>query len=187
MLHALIARHGREKRSSWRLDSAAVFAEMGCSEKSGLQHLKRLAELSLIAAALPSERVSVQFTSARPAVKSARLPAAILEDRIRDTEQRWDFMQGYLHTEGCRAQFLESLFDSETAAACGICDRCLPPSPPTEVEIAAWIGERISFVELQRLVPVSYREDVRNVLEKWRAQGSVTWKDGTVFKVKQPT
>lgn len=187
MLHALIARHGREKRSSWRLDSAAVFAELGCSEKSGLQHLKRLAELSLIAAALPSERVSVQFTSARPAVKSARLPAAILEDRIRDTEQRWDFMQGYLHTEGCRAQFLESLFDSETAAACGICDRCLPPSPPTEVEIAAWIGERISFVELQRLVPVSYREDVRNVLEKWRAQGSVTWKDGTVFKVKQPT
>ncbi len=187
MLQVLLARHGKEKRPVWPLDSASIFSEVGCSEKSGWQHLKRLSELSIVSVAHPTERAAVQFTSARPAVQSARLPASILEDRMRDSEERWEFMQGYLQTEGCRAQFLESLFDAETARPCGICDRCLPPSPPSELDIEGWIGDRILLLELQRLVPIMHRDHVRSVLEKWRAQGKVTWKDGMLFKVNRPT
>ena len=186
MLRALIARHQNEKRTVWALDSAAVFAATGSSETSGYQHIKRLSELSLVASALPSERAAVQFTSARPAVQSARLPASILEDRVKDAKERWTFMQGYLQTDGCRAQYLESQFDSDKSPPCGICDRCLPPSPPSEQEIELWIGDRISFLELQRLVPDMHRDAVRSVLEKWRAQGRVTWQDGEVFKVSRP-
>ncbi len=185
ILAALLARHGREKRPGWTLDSSAVFAQAGCSENAGWQHLKRLAELSIIAIASPTERVSVQFKSARPSASTARVPAAILEDRKRDSLERWEFMKSYLASEGCRAQFLESLFDADAAAPCGICDRCAPPSPPTEQEIEVWIGQRISFAELQRLVPSEHRTEVRDTLEQWRAQGKVSWKDGMVFKVPE--
>ena len=187
ILAALLSRHGREKQTHWVLDSASIFAEAGCSEKSGWQHLRRLTELSIVAMATPTERASVQFKSARPSAKTARLPAAILEDRMRDSEERWAFMRSYLQTDGCRAQFLESLFDAEATAPCGICDRCAPPSPPTERQIEDWIGERISFAELQRMVPSEHREEVRNTLEHWRAQGRVSWKDGVVFIIPGKT
>ncbi len=78
----------------------------------------------LVAMALPTQRAAVQFTAARPAAGTARLPDNILDDRKRDAQERWEFMKDYLHTEGCRAQFLEALFDQEIAAPCGICDRC---------------------------------------------------------------
>jgi ATP-dependent DNA helicase RecQ len=187
MLRALLSRHGREKRRLWTLDAASVFAEAGCSEKAGWEHLKRLSELAFVAMALPTQRAAVQFTAARPAAGTARLPDNILDDRKRDAQERWEFMKDYLHTEGCRAQFLEALFDQEIAAPCGICDRCSPPQPPTEGDIEAWIGDGISSIELQRLVPIMHREDVRSVLEMWRAQGRVTWKDGMVFKVAPPS
>ncbi len=178
ILEVLLGLYTDRGRNTWHLDCAALFAAAGCDDRTGWQHLKRLQEKGAIGVSKPADRAAVRFGAARPDARTARLPAAVLEDRIQDTQQRWEQMQSYLHTDGCRAQFLEGLFEREIEDPCGICDRCAPPSPPSRGDIERWIGTGIASSELQRLVPAAHRDSVRELLEYWRAEGRLTWHEG---------
>ncbi|MCH1582831.1 MAG: RecQ family ATP-dependent DNA helicase [Flavobacteriales bacterium] len=184
VLSALLHAYGSKRTPQWSLDIEAVFAAAGCDMKAGWQHLKRLSELGTIDIAAPADRLSVQFTVARPSSKTARIPAKILEDRVRDAEERWAFMRDYLNVGSCRAQALESLFERDVAPPCGLCDRCQPPPPPKAEDVLNWIGNGMTFAELQQRVPALHREEVRELLEAWRAEGVITWNEGRIVKVQ---
>ena len=184
VLSALLHAYGSKRTPQWTLDIEAVFSAAGCDMKAGWQHLKRLSEFGAIDIAAPSDRLSVQFTVARPSSKTARIPAKILEDRVRDAEERWAFMRDYLNVGSCRAQALESLFERDVAPPCGICDRCQPPPPPKAEDVLSWIGNGMTFAELQQRVPALHREEVRELLEAWRAEGVITWNEGRIVKVQ---
>lgn len=183
VLSAMLRAYGAKNAPQWTLDVEGIFAAAGCSMQAGWQHLKRLAEMGAIDIAAPADRLSVQFIVARPASKTARIPANILEDRVRDAQERWAFMRDYLNVGSCRAQALESLFERDVAAPCGVCDRCQPPPPPKEEEVLQWIGHGLTFAELQQRVPALHREHVREMLETWRADGLITWNEGRIVKV----
>lgn len=183
VLSAMLQTYGAKRAPQWTLGVEAVCAAAGCSLHTGWQHLMRLSEMGAIDIAAPEDRLSVQFIVARPASKTARIPANILEDRVRDAQERWAFMLGYLSVGSCRAQALESLFEHKVAAPCGICDRCQPPPPPSEEEVLQWIGHGLGFAELQQRVPAQHRDQVREMLEAWRAEGAITWSEGRIVKV----
>ena len=83
-------------------------------------------------------------------------------------------------TAQCRAVALEHGFDAGEEAECGICDRCAPPPAPSEDTVLDWIKDGVSVAELQRLVPPVHQAAVREVLERWRAEGRLSWSEGVV-------
>lgn len=177
-LEWLLQTHNRSGQNSWRLDWDALQAGLGCDAKTAAQHIKLLQEKGAIGVSRPVDRVSLKFTVARPDARLARLPSEILDLRKEDAHRRWERMKDYIMTEQCRAQHLEGLFDPEVASACGICDRCQPPSPPESTWIQGHIQGGISALELQRLVSPVHRDYVRSLLEQWRAEGKLSWSDG---------
>ena len=122
----------------------------------------------------------MQFEQARPDAGKARLPSHILADRVRDSNRRWAQMEGYLTSTACRAAYLEGVFEDEPEGPCGLCDLCQPPLPPSEQQVRDWIGDGIGSAELQRLAGSPHRAAVREILERWRAEGKVAWRDGVI-------
>ena len=189
ILAALLARHGREKRPGWTLDSSAVFAQAGCSENAGWQHLKRLAELSIVAIASPTERAVCSIHICPPLCQHSpraschpRGPQA----RFLGTLGIHEGLSGILRVAVHSSWNPCSMRDA--AAPCGICDRCAPPSPPTEQDIE--VVDRPDGILICRTPAPWFLSDApdgsrSDTLEQWRAQGRVTWKDGMVFKVAQ--
>ena len=180
MVAALVRRHGLKSGTTWVLDAAGTFADLGMTEEQGWAHLRQLRERGILLWAGPSERANVQFEQARPDAVKARLPAHILADRVQDSNRRWAQMEGYLASTACRAAYLEGVFEDDPEGPCGLCDLCQPPLPPSERQVRDWIGDGIGSAELQRLVGSPHRAAVREILERWRAEGIVAWKDGVI-------
>lgn len=174
MLQVLLSAHAQRGRNAWRFNATSAFQAAGCSPAAGWQHLKRLSEHGALEMTTPDDRLAVRFHTGRPDVRSARIPATHLEQRKAAARNRWDQMQAYLHVETCRARALESHFDDAEQPPCGICDRCAPPSAPSADTVADWIGQGIAPLELQRLVPVQHRDNVQDLLERWRNEGRLT-------------
>lgn len=181
----LLEHHGRQRAGSgrWPIDAAAMFRALGVEPHAGWALLDRLADQGILTVSRPQDRVAVRFHAARPDASTARLPAAILEDRVRDAEERWTRMVNYLETEGCRALELEQHFDPGEGEPCGICDRCAPPAPPDRMQVLDWIGQGVATAELQRMVPPFHRDTVREWLEQWRAEGTIRWVDGKLARL----
>ena len=178
MLVLLLEKFGRHGRNPWWLDGESVFSSAGFNIQAAWQHLKVLREKGAMTYAHPADRAAVRFSVGRPDARKARIPAHLLEDQVRQARKRAMRMEEYVAAEGCRARFLEALFDPEVEPACGVCDGCCPPLPPTETQVSTWIGSGVPSAELQRLVPSIHREHVRQLLERWRAEGKLSWQDG---------
>lgn len=174
----LLQRYSHSGRNPWRLDLEAFHAGMGCDASTAAQHLKLLQEKGALVISHPKDRISLRFILARPDARTARIPAEILDHRKKDALKRWERMKGYIETSGCRAQYLEMLFDPVLDPACGICDRCHPPLPPDERWLQRHLESGIPTLELQRLVPPVHRDSVRAILEQWRAEGKLSWEGG---------
>ena len=179
-LHVLTAHHDVRKRTMWPLDGKVLFEAAGCDVHAGWQHLSRLREMGVVDWAHSQDRAWVRFHVGRPDASSARLPRSILEDQVKGTEIRWERMKTYVGTAQCRAVALEHGFDAGEETECGICDRCAPPPAPSEDTVLDWIKDGVSVAELQRLVPPVHQAAVREVLERWRAEGRLSWSEGVV-------
>ncbi|MDZ7771975.1 MAG: RecQ family ATP-dependent DNA helicase [Balneolaceae bacterium] len=42
--------------------------------------------------------------------------------------KKWDYMQGYIETDGCRERYIRTYFGEEGVETCGHCDNCLAPA-----------------------------------------------------------
>lgn len=178
LFHCLLADYGRERKAPWPVDMASLSARLGAVEGVVWAHLLRLQEKGVLVLSRPSDRMSIRFHVARPDAQKARLPDEILDQRKRDAQDRWNRMKSYLDTEECRAQFLESVFEPERNAPCGVCDVCAPPAPPEISWLRDRIAEGVTPLELQQWVPAVHREAVREQLEMWRAEEKLTLEDG---------
>ena len=179
-LHVLAARHDIRKRTMWPLDGQVLFEAAGCDARAGWQHLARLRELGVLDWAHPQDRTLVRFHVGRPDASTARLPRRILEDQVESAGIRWERMREYVETTQCRAATLEQWFDAGEEAECGICDRCAPPPAPTEEALLDWMKDGVTVAELRRLVPPTHQASVRELLERWRAEGRLSWAEGVV-------
>lgn len=180
LVSALVQRYGLRTGAMWVLHPKVVFADIGLPEERGWVRLRQIRDRGILHWAGPGERANVQFDQARPSAATARLPARILSDRVRDSNRRWTQMEAYLHETKCRASMLESVFEDDPEGPCGVCDLCDPPAAPVGRQVKEWIADGISSAELRRLTPSAHHDVVREMLERWRAEGRVSWEDGVI-------
>jgi len=90
--------------------------------KSKIQFLAQQGIIDFIDA---SDIPQLTFLLPRQDALKLQLDLQWLEDRKDHDQESAENMIGFLHTEGCRAQYVLEYFGEYNAEPCGICDRCI--------------------------------------------------------------
>ena len=173
--HAPVEAKGRQQ-----LNLSAMADGLRMPLPKVIAHLHRLEELELLTVSTPDKRVRLSFPLARPEAKRVQLPRPLLQDRVEDTQRRWEAMREYVTGSQCRAITLESWFGETAGEACGRCDICDPPAAWTASDVLAAIGSGTTSAELKRLIPPVHHDAVRGILEDLRSQGQLHWVSGWI-------
>lgn len=162
------------------VDIPGLGRPLGMDDSEATSLLKHWETLGWMVVSFPDQRRSIQFMVGRPEASTFQLPREILADRVDESLNRWEAMCHYLDEETCRAVVLESWFGDPSGKACGICDLCAPPAPPSAQDLMKWIGSGITSHGLKHLIPPIHHDHARHQLEVLRSQGLVQWQAGRI-------
>lgn len=117
---------GGEVYTTYREFSFSTLAKSTLTPESEIvSKIKFLAQHGIIDFIDASDVPQLTFLLPRQDAPKLQLDLQWLEDRRDHDQESAENMIGFLHTEGCRAQYVLEYFGEYNAEPCGICDRCI--------------------------------------------------------------
>ena len=122
----LLRMFGGEIYTTYREFSFSNLAKATLTPESEIvSKIKFLAQQGIIEFIDASDVPQLTFLMPRQDAPKLQLDLQWLEDRKDHDQESAENMIGFLHTEGCRAQYVLEYFGEYNAEPCGICDRCI--------------------------------------------------------------
>ncbi len=117
---------GGEIYTTYREFSFSNLAKSTLTPESEIVNkIKFLAQQGIIDFIDATDVPQLTFLQPRQDAPKLQLDLQWLEDRKDHDQESAANMIGFLHTEGCRAQYVLEYFGEYNAEPCGICDRCI--------------------------------------------------------------
>ena len=132
----------------------------------------------------------IGWPTARITASKIVLPSHIYSDRKKSASEKWQSIQSYITSEGCRAEYLDSYFDNSSKThyeSCGICDSCTWDSSAIKEDILHHLKTSgtngIDAFTLIRSYPPGHRSSISIILRELLNRQQIMTKGTTVFSI----
>ena len=164
--------------------------EIGLGEKVVAMSLSALDAQGRIEWSPNPAEFEIVWPTARIAASKVVLPSHIYTDRIKSVSEKWDTMQSYIASDGCRAKYLDGYFDNGEKTHfenCGVCDACTWDAKTIKAKLSILLKkagkEGIDAFTLIRSFSPGHRAGISSLLREQLTKQEIKTKGTTVYSI----